>query len=79
MRVPAYFAVGDVFKAYDMGERLRYVCITAALEGLLYDLKECDRNGKPVRLPYRKAGVRHEEIINRLLENDWRLIKTLQR
>jgi hypothetical protein len=70
--------VNQIFVCYDMGENIRYLKITNALDNICFDTLECTPNGDYVRYPYKKGGVKRYEIAERLYDGDWKIVENTE-
>jgi len=70
------FPQDTIFKAYTYNGKIRFVRITCEFAQIHFDLRECSKNGEPLKYGYRRGSVHKNEIAERLYEGDWIIYKT---
>ena len=64
-----------MLEIYSINNSLIYAKITDEFSNLLFDVKETDRNGEPVRHPLYANMLSKNQIAERIYKGDWRIIK----
>ncbi|PKL86369.1 MAG: hypothetical protein CVV22_02565 [Ignavibacteriae bacterium HGW-Ignavibacteriae-1] len=67
------FTNDDIFEIYSMQNTKIYCKVKSNVNNYLFDLVECNEKGDRVRMPIKKNCISHPEIMNRIIENDWRV------
>ena len=62
-----------IFECWTIHNHLTLLKITDQIDNYLFDLVECDQEGKEVRMAYRIYSVSLVEIAKRIYAGDWRM------